>query len=107
MRLKPLSPEQELRALEHETRRLREYRHEDRATVLWHAKWWILLIAVVAAGGAYGVSRYAISATYSSSTDVVITAHTVSGGLSDAITASNDLASQYAQVADTPPVLAL
>jgi capsular polysaccharide biosynthesis protein len=107
MRLKSsLSPEQELRELELATRRMRERENDDRLSVLWRAKWWLLAIALAAGGAAYGISRYAVSPTYSSSADVVITAHTVSGGLSDAITASNNLASQYAQLADSPPVLA-
>jgi capsular polysaccharide biosynthesis protein len=101
-----LSPEQELRELELATRRMRDRENDDRLSVLWRAKWWLLLLALAAGGAAYGVSRYAVSPTYSSSADVVITAHTVSGGLSDAITASNNLASQYAQLADSPPVLA-
>ena len=109
MRLRSLKQDQELRALERETRRLREPEDGsvDRVTVLWGAKWWILTIALVAGIAAYGVSRFAVSPTYSSSVDVVITAHSVSGGLSAAITASNDLANQYAQLANSPPVLAL
>jgi capsular polysaccharide biosynthesis protein len=106
MRLKStLSPEQELRELERATRRMRERENDDRLSVLWRAKWWLLAIALIAGGAAYGISRYAVSPTYSSSADIVVTAHTLSGGLSDAITASNDLASQYAQLADSPPVL--
>ena len=107
MRLKSsLSPEQELRELERATRRMRERENDDRLSVLWRAKWWLLVIALAAGGAAYGISRFAVSPTYSSSADVVVRAHTVSGALSDAITASNSLASQYAQVADSPPVLA-
>lgn len=87
MRLRSLKQEQELRALERETRRLGEPEDGsvDRVTVLWRAKWWIVAIALVAGIAAYGVSRFAVSPTYSSSVDVVITAHGGSGGLSDAI----------------------
>jgi capsular polysaccharide biosynthesis protein len=109
MRLKSsLTPEEELRELELETRRMRDRGQgsPDRATVLWRGKWWILVLALAAGIATYSVSRYVVSPTYSSSADVVVTAHTVTGGLSDAITASNDLANQYAQVAASPTVLA-
>jgi capsular polysaccharide biosynthesis protein len=106
MRLKSsLSPEQELRELERATRRMQERENDDRLSVLWRAKWWLLAVALAAGGAAYGISRYAVSPTYSSSADVVVRVHTVSGGFSDSITASNNLASQYAQVADSPSVL--
>jgi capsular polysaccharide biosynthesis protein len=108
MRLKSsLTPEEELRELELETRKMRDRGNgsSDRATVLWRGKWWILALALLAGTATYGVSRFVISPTYGSSADIVVTAHTVSGALSDAITASNDLANQYAQVADSPTVL--
>ena len=88
------------------TRRMREREHEDRLSVLWRAKWWILALALAAGIAAYGISRFAISPTYSSTAGVVVTTRTVSGGLSDAISASNALAGQYAQLANSPPVLA-
>jgi capsular polysaccharide biosynthesis protein len=109
MRLKSsLTPEEELRELELETRRMRDRGRgsPDRATILWRGKWLILVLALAAGIATYSVSRYVVSPTYSSSADVVVTAHTVTGGLSDAITASNDLANQYAQVVASPTVLA-
>lgn len=78
---------------------------QTRAALIWSAKWWILLVALIAAGTTYAVSRYVVAPTYSSSATVTVTAHTLSGGLSDTITASNDLASQYAQLATASAVL--
>jgi len=65
-----------------------------------------LVVSLVAAGVAYGVG-HSLQSVYQSSGTIRI-ALPSQGGLSDPIvTASNDLATQYAQLVDTPPVRAL
>jgi capsular polysaccharide biosynthesis protein len=64
---------------------------------------WIVLIALVSGGATYVVSKR-IAKTYSSTATVTVTVQPV-GGASDAATASNDLASQYAQLVTTRAVV--
>jgi capsular polysaccharide biosynthesis protein len=78
----------------------------DRSSIVWKAKWWIMLIALLAGGATYAVCTHAVPKRYSSSTTIAVNVHSISGGISDAITASNDLAAQYAELVDSPPVLA-
>lgn len=75
-----------------------------RGSVVWRAKWWILAAAVAAGAGTYFGSRL-IPASYEASALISVTSAPVSGGISDAVVASNDLASQYAQLVDSAPVL--
>jgi len=79
----------------------------DRATILWRARRAILTLTLGAGLLAYGISRFVISPTYSAVATIVINVPSTSGGVSDAITAANDLAAQYAQLIDQQPVLAL
>jgi len=79
----------------------------DSFEVLWSAKVWIAAVAVLLAGATY-VASALIGPTFESSAVVQVTSPRTSGsGTSDAITASNDLAAQYAQLASTPPVIAI
>ncbi len=79
----------------------------DSFEVLWAAKVWIAAIAVLLAGATY-VASSLIGPTFESSAVVQVTSPRTSGsGTSDAITASNDLAAQYAQLASTQPVIAI
>lgn len=78
---------------------------QERGSVVWRAKWWILAAAVAAGIGTYFGSG-SIPKSYEASAVVSVTSAPVSGGMSDAVRASNDLASQYAQLVDSAPVLA-
>jgi capsular polysaccharide biosynthesis protein len=75
-----------------------------RSSSVWRAKWIILLVAVVAAGATYGVSRL-IPERYKGTSLVRVTAQPSDAPPSDVVQASNDLASQYAQLVNTPPVI--
>lgn len=78
---------------------------EDPWTVLWRRKLIILAATVVAAGGAFGVAQI-VPERYESSSSVRVVVP--AGGTSDpegAVNASNELASQYAQLADSAPVI--
>jgi len=76
----------------------------DPAWIILRSAHWIVLVALVIAGAAYGISKI-VTPVYSSTVAVGVRAAPVSG-VSDAATGSNDLASQYAQLATTPAVIA-
>jgi capsular polysaccharide biosynthesis protein len=76
-----------------------------RGAILWHAKWWIVVIAFAAGAATYAASRY-IPSVYRASTTIRVVGQPMGGGLSDAAVASNDLAGQYAPLVDGSPVLA-
>ena len=75
----------------------------DRAALVWRCKYWIALIAVTAAAITFGISHL-VPATYSSSATIRVSGQPVNGVLS-AVTASNQLAKQYAEIVDSPAVL--
>jgi hypothetical protein len=74
-----------------------------RSVIVLKSLHWIVLAALVAAGATYAISR-AIPATYRSSASIRVQAQPVNG-VSDAVTASDTLASQYAELVTTPAVL--
>jgi capsular polysaccharide biosynthesis protein len=78
----------------------------DRLQALWASKWWILGIAVVVCAATVVVSL-AVSPTYQSSATVRVVVQPSGGAPRETVLASNDLASQYAQVADSSPVIEL
>jgi capsular polysaccharide biosynthesis protein len=67
-------------------------------------RWWLIaLVGLAAAGGAYALSSV-MPSRYEASADVSVTL--LGNGLSQqSVSASNDLASQYAQVIDAAPVV--
>jgi capsular polysaccharide biosynthesis protein len=79
--------------------------NQDRLTVLWRAKYVIILATVLVGSGVYFVSN-AASPVYSSSATVSVTAASTPGGSAqDVALASNDLASQDAQLVVADGVL--
>jgi len=76
----------------------------DGARAIWRAKWWIILAAIVAGGAAYGIS-HVIQETFRSSTIVRISVPPGSSSSQDAISASNDLSQQYAQLVSSDAVV--
>jgi capsular polysaccharide biosynthesis protein len=77
----------------------------DRLTILWHAKFLILLAAVVVGGAVYLISNSA-TPVYTSSTMVGVTAASTPGGSAeDVALASNDLAAQDAPLVTADGVL--
>jgi capsular polysaccharide biosynthesis protein len=65
-----------------------------------------LCVAAIAAGGAYGVGK-SLTPVYQSTSTIRVTAHQ-QGGLNDpVITASNDLAAEYAQLVSSDQIRAL
>ena len=82
----------------------REYRVSG-ADAVWRAKWWILAAAAVA-GLAIAAASYLVPATYKSSATVRVVAQSQAGVPSDQIVqASNDLASEYAQLGTSQPIV--
>jgi capsular polysaccharide biosynthesis protein len=83
-------------------RRMSE-RQISRGAAVWRYKWLILLAAIVVAGATYGISSQ-ISPQYQASSTVQVA---LLGGnaSSEGVQASNDLASQYAQIVDSDPVI--
>ena len=76
----------------------------DRLGAAWGGKWWILAATVVVLAATYLISQ-AVPKTYSSSAEVSVSAApSASGPTSDMVTAGSDLASQYAQFANSSPV---
>jgi capsular polysaccharide biosynthesis protein len=80
----------------------------DRVAILWRSKYWILLTAVVVAVITYIVSD-AVPKTYSASATVSVTlppsaSATATG---EAVAATGDLATQYADTATLGPILTL
>jgi uncharacterized protein involved in exopolysaccharide biosynthesis len=75
----------------------------SRGSMIWRRKWWVVLFALVVGGATYGVTsqldpRYEASAT-------VQVALLGGNATSEGVTAANDLASQYAQIIDSDPVV--
>ena len=79
-------------------------RRPDGARAIWRAKWWILLAAIVAGAAAYGVSNL-MQETFRSSTIVRISVAPGASTAQDAISASNDLSQQYAQLVSSDAVV--
>jgi|GEM_PF-2643032 len=76
----------------------------DRVGLLWRAKWVVVLVALVAGGAVYAISTQ-MPATYESSAVLRVAAQRDQSGPSTAATASNDLASQYAQLVTSSSTL--
>jgi capsular polysaccharide biosynthesis protein len=77
----------------------------DRVSVIWRAKFVIILVVVVVTLAVYAISRH-ITPTYSSSSTVRVSATQAPGGsASDVVSASNDLAAQYAELVTSSAVL--
>jgi capsular polysaccharide biosynthesis protein len=82
----------------------RDYRVSG-VDAVWRAKWYILAAAILA-GLAIGAASYLIPATYKSSATVRVVAQSQAGVPSDQIVqASNDLASEYAQLGTSQPIV--
>jgi hypothetical protein len=83
--------------------RFAESEPPTRSTMVWRRKWWIVLAAVVVAAVVYGVTSQ-LSPRYEASATVQVA---LLGGnaTSEGVTAANDLASQYAQIIDSDPVV--
>ncbi len=77
----------------------------DRLGIVWGAKWWIIGVTVLITAVTFGVSS-AIPPTYSSNANVLVSAVAPTGLTKDAVDASNDLASQYAQLVNSSGVIA-
>ncbi len=77
----------------------------NRAITILRSLHWIVAIALVAAAVTYVVSSR-IPPTYRSTATIRIQSQPVNGSLGDAVTASNNLASQYTQVVDAASVIA-
>jgi capsular polysaccharide biosynthesis protein len=77
----------------------------SRGTVVWRARRLIVAVAVACAVLTLAVSSI-VPATYSSSATVRVTLPPGLGNTRDSVLASNDLASQYAQLVESTPVLA-
>ncbi|HTW20020.1 MAG TPA: Wzz/FepE/Etk N-terminal domain-containing protein [Mycobacteriales bacterium] len=77
---------------------------EDRLSMLWSAKFWVIALVVVAAAATYLISSQ-LPATYQSQSTVVVTSRG-SSTISplDTVNASDGLASQYAQVVSTKAI---
>jgi uncharacterized protein involved in exopolysaccharide biosynthesis len=77
----------------------------DRWVAVWRSKWWILLAAVAVAAAVAAVSLL-LPATYEAAATVRVVAQSQAGlPPSEAATASNDLAGQYAQLATSSPIV--
>jgi capsular polysaccharide biosynthesis protein len=77
----------------------------DRLSVIWRAKYLIIAVTIVVAGGVYAISSK-VTPTYSSSATIAITAASTPGGSAqDVALASNDLAAQDAQLVEANDVL--
>jgi capsular polysaccharide biosynthesis protein len=76
---------------------------DSRASVVWRRKWIIMLIAIAAAAATYVISDQ-ITPKYQASATVQVS---LLGGAasSEGVVAANDLASQYAQIVDSEPVV--
>ncbi len=77
----------------------------DRVGILWDGKWWILAAATLAAVAA-GVIAALLPPTYRASTLVRVVAQVSGGSGQDVVLASNNFASQYAELVDSSPVVA-
>jgi uncharacterized protein involved in exopolysaccharide biosynthesis len=77
----------------------------DRVGILWDGKWWILAAATLAAAAAAGIASR-LPPTYSASTLVRVVAQANGGSGQDVVLASNNFASQYAELVDSSPVIA-
>ena len=83
----------------------REPDRVDRVGILWDGKWWILAAATLAAVVA-GVVAGLLPPTYRASTLIRVVAQTGGGSGQDVVLASNSVASQYAELVDSGPVVA-
>ena len=76
----------------------------DRVTKIWRLRVLVLVVAIAAGALTFGVSKF-IAPTYRSTATIRVSGQPVNGALSDAATASNTLAQQYAEIVTTGAVL--
>ena len=75
-----------------------------RAPIIWRAKYVIVGVSLLFGAATYQLSPY-VPATWSASSDVLVSSRAPAAS-TDAVSGTNDLAAQYAQLAGTAAVLA-
>jgi capsular polysaccharide biosynthesis protein len=74
------------------------------AMIIWRRKFWILLFAIIVGAGSTYLARLP-SPSYGTSAILEVTMQQTSGSPNDTLLAANELAAQYAQLANTTAVL--